>query len=62
MLHQRNIDIRSLVENIPKKIKHSVMDKSIMNYVRDFKQNGLSVLKKLNEETIMKLFYSKLLL
>ena len=53
---EKRIDIRSLVENIPKdKSSTPVMDKNIMNYVRDFKQNGLSVLKKLNEETIMEI-------
>ena len=53
---EKRIDIRSLIENIPKdKASTPVMDKSIMNYIKDFKQNGLSVLKKLNEETIMEI-------
>ena len=53
---ENRIDIRSLVENIPKDNTYTpVMDKSIMNYIKDFKQNGLSVLKKLNEETIMEI-------
>lgn len=53
---ENRIDIRSLVENIPKdKSITPVMDKNVMNYVREFKQNGLSVLKKLNEETIMEI-------
>lgn len=53
---EKRIDIRSLVENIPKdKSSTPVMDKNVMSYVSDFKQNGLSVLKKLNEETIMEI-------
>ena len=53
---EKRIDIRSLVENIPKdKSSTPVMDKNVMNYVSEFKQNGLSVLKKLNEETIMEI-------
>lgn len=53
---EKRIDGRSLIENISKdKTGTPVMDKSVMNYIKDFKQNGLSVLKKLNEETIMEI-------
>ena len=52
----KRIDGRSFVENISKdNISTSMMDKSIINYIQDFKQNGMSVLKKLNEETIMEI-------
>jgi NAD-dependent DNA ligase len=52
----KRIDGRSFVENISKdNTSTSMMDKSIINYIQDFKQNGMSVLKKLNEETIMEI-------
>ena len=52
----KRIDSRSLIENIAKDNATAfTMDKSIINYIKDFKQNGLSVLKKLNEETIMEI-------
>jgi|UniRef100_A0A6C0IV88 DNA ligase (NAD+) len=52
----KRIDGRSFVEKISKdNTSTSMIDKSIINYIQDFKQNGMSVLKKLNEETIMEI-------
>lgn len=53
---EKRVDVRSLIENIPKdKSSTPIMNKNVINYIKDFKQNGLSVLKKLNEETIMEI-------
>ena len=53
---EKRVDVRSLIENIPKdKSSTPIMSKNVVNYIKDFKQNGLSVLKKLNEETIMEI-------
>ena len=52
----KRIDGRSLIENISKDNTNSpILNKNVINYIKDFKQNGLSVLKKLNEETIMEI-------
>jgi len=53
---EKRVDIRSLIENIPKEdSKGAILNDNIVKHISDFKQNGLSVLKALNEETIMEI-------
>ena len=53
---EKRVDMRSLIENLPKEgTPKSVSNNSIVRHIADFKQNGISVLRKLNEETIMEI-------
>lgn len=53
---EKRVDMRSLVQNIPKEgSKGPVLNNNIVKHISNFKQNGLSVLKALNEETIMEI-------
>lgn len=51
---EKRVDMRSLVENIPPEgTPKSVSNNHIVKHIADFKQNGISVLKQLNEGPIM---------
>ena len=53
---ENRVDMRSLVQNIPKEASpDTVFNNNIVKHIANFKQNGISVLKELNEETIMEI-------
>ena len=53
---ENRVDMRSLVQNIPKEASpDTVLNNNIVKHIANFKQNGISVLKELNEETIMEI-------
>ena len=52
----KRIDMQSLVQNIPNEdIPETIFDNNILKHITNFKQNGISVLKSLNEEIIMEI-------
>lgn len=53
---EKRIDMHSLLQNIPKEdIPETVFNNNILKHITNFKQNGISVLKSLNEEIIMEI-------